>query len=279
MFGYITVNREDLKVRELERYQAWYCGLCHELHRASGRAGQLTLTYDMTFLAILLSSLYETPVTEARGRCIPHPAKTHLRLSSEMSRYAADMNVLLASYNLQDDWEDDRKLSGLVLSGALKSKMQTICRRYPRQARAVRSYVKALAACEKAASEDVEAAAVLTGKMLAEVFAVRDDVWAQALRQMGFYLGKFVYLIDAYEDVEKDIKSGSYNPLSQFYGREDFDDLCQKMLMLQISACCKAFEVLPVIEDVGILRNILYSGVWTRFAAVYRRRRKLGDNI
>lgn len=276
MFGYIAVNREDLKVKELDRYQAWYCGLCHALHKRSGRAGQLTLTYDMTFLAILLSSLYEQPAKEREGRCIPHPSKRHKRLVSRMTGYTADMNVLLACGNLMDDWEDDRKISGLVLSKALERRLDSIRKRYPRQAEAVDTYMSSLAACEARGEEDIEAAAVLTGHMLAEIFAVRKDVWTPYLKRMGFYLGKFVYLIDAYEDVEKDMESGSYNPLKGLYEREDFDEICRQMLMMQISECCRAFEVLPVIEDAGILRNILYSGVWTRFAAIYRKRQNLG---
>ncbi len=278
MVGYITVNREELKEEQRERYQAWYCGLCHALHTRSGRTGQLTLTYDMTFLAILLSSLYEVPETDETGRCIPHPAKKHRRVYTRMTAYAADMNVLLAYYNLLDDWQDDKKTYGLMLSGLLKKKTEEIGSRYPRQAQAVRDYMTSLAACESSGSENIEEAAVLTGRMLAEIFVLEEDAWAPALRQMGFFLGKFVYLIDAYEDVEKDIPSGSYNPLKGLAGREDFDDMCRQMLMMQISECCKAFEVLPLIDDVDILRNILYSGVWTGFAAVYRKRQKLGDD-
>ena len=276
MFGYITVNREELKVRELDRYQAYYCGLCRELHTRCGRMGQLTLTYDMTFLAILLGSLYETDVKEREGRCIPHPAKKHRMLTGTMTAYAADMNVLLAYHNLLDDWKDDRRLSRFAAAGLLKDRVSKITKAYPRQAKAVREYMQALAACEAHPSENIEAAAALTGRMLAEIFVRKEDRWAPQLRQMGFFLGKFVYLIDAYEDVDKDIKSGSYNPLKGLRPRDDFDDYCRQILMMQISECCKAFEFLPVTRDAGILRNILYSGVWTRFAAVYRDRKKGG---
>ena len=274
MFGYITVNREELKVRELDRYQAFYCGLCHALHTRCGRTGQLTLTYDMTFLAILLGSLYETDVKAGEGRCIPHPAKKHRMLTGTMTAYAADMNVLLAYYNLLDDWKDDRRLSRFAAAGLLKDRVRKISAAYPRQAAAVKDYVRALAVCEREASGDIEAGAVLTGRMLAEIFVRKTDRWAPQLRQMGFFLGKFVYLIDAYEDIDKDVKSGSYNPLKALRGRDDFDDYCRQILMMQMAECCRAFEYLPVTRDAGILRNILYSGVWTRFAAVYRKRTK-----
>lgn len=274
MFGYITVNREELKVRELDRYQAFYCGLCHALHRRSGRTGQLTLTYDMTFLAMLLGALYETKEQEGEGRCIPHPAKKHRYLTGTMTAYAADMNVLLAYHNLLDDWIDDRRISRFAAAGLLKERVRRIKKAYPRQAEAVESYMKALAACQKEAADDIEAGAVLTGRMLAEIFVRKEDKWAPQLRQMGFFLGKFVYLIDAYEDIDKDMKSGSYNPLKALRDRDDFDNYCRQILMMQMAECCRAFEYLPITRDAGILRNILYSGVWTRFAAVYRKRTK-----
>lgn len=274
MFGYITVNREELKVREVRQYQSWYCGLCHALHERHGRAGQITLTYDMTFLVILLSGLYDQPLHEKRGRCITHPLKRHEMRWNKHSAYGADMNVLLAYYNLLDDWQDDGKRSRLLAAKALAGRCRRVERKYPRQSRAVREYIGKLAECEHSRSEDMELAACLTGRMLAEIFVCEEDMWADDLRQMGFFLGKFIYLMDAYEDVEKDMKSGSYNPLIALSGREDFDGECQKMLMMQMAECCRAFERLPVIEDVGILRNILYSGVWTRFAAIYNKRQE-----
>lgn len=274
MFGYITVNREELKVREVRQYQSWYCGLCHALHERHGRAGQITLTYDMTFLVILLSGLYDQPLHEKTSRCITHPMKRHEMRWNKQSAYGADMNVLLAYYNLLDDWQDDGKRSRLLAAKALAGRCRRVEQKYPRQSRAVREYIGKLAECEHSRSEDMELAACLTGRMLAEIFVCEEDMWADDLRQMGFFLGKFIYLMDAYEDVEKDMKSGSYNPLIALSGREDFDGECQKMLMMQMAECCRAFERLPVIEDAGILRNILYSGVWTKFAVIYNKRQE-----
>ncbi len=282
MFGYITVNREELKVKELDRYQSYYCGLCHALHMRHGRAGQLTLTYDMTFLVILLNGLYEQRLEEKSARCAAHPMKRHQMRWNDLSVYGADMNVLLAYYNLLDDWQDDKKYSRLAAARALKKSSRKVEAAYPRQSRAVKAYMRALAECEQSDQENLEMAACLTGQMLAEIFVRKKDMWADDLRQMGFFLGKFIYLMDAYEDIEKDMRSGSYNPLKPLWGREDFDSECQKILMMQIAECCRAFERLPIVEDVGILRNILYSGVWAKFAAVYNKRnntKKTGENL
>ena len=95
MFGYITVNRAELKVKESAAYDAYYCGLCHALHGLHGRAGQLTLTYDMTFLVILLNGVYEHEMHEKTGRCLVHPMKNHTERWNDFSSYCADMNILL----------------------------------------------------------------------------------------------------------------------------------------------------------------------------------------
>ena len=112
MFGYVTANKPELKIREFARYKGYYCGLCHTLLENHGRRGQMTLTYDMTFLVILLSSLYEPKEEEMRKRCLIHPAKKQYMIQNEVSVYASDMNILLTYDHLKDDWDDERKISG-----------------------------------------------------------------------------------------------------------------------------------------------------------------------
>ena len=275
MFGYVTVNRSELKEEETGRYRAYYCGLCRALQKSSGRAGQVTLTYDMTFLVILLTSLYEKEPMQLRSRCIVHPAKKHEELSNEFSEYAADMNIMLSYYNLLDDWRDDRRYIRKAAAMLLSRRVKQLVRRYPRQAAALQRYMRELLETEKNDENDLEKAACLTGELLAEIFVYTEDIWESSLRQMGMYLGKFIYLMDAFEDVDQDLESGSYNPLKGIRGREDFPELARSILMMQMAECCKAFERLPLELDVGILRNILYSGVWVRFAAQYN---KLHEN-
>ncbi len=278
MFGYVTINQDELKVREVREYRSWYCGLCHSLYERHGRRGQMTLTYDMTFLAMLLNGLYEDKVIEKDRRCLTHPVHRHHMTYSHVSGYAADMNVILAYYNMLDDWRDDRQRMRYAAARVLSGRCRAIKRRWPRQYRAVSRYIKDLEKCEKSGTDNIDEAACLTGKMLAEIFVREEDEWSSDLRQMGFYLGKFIYLMDAYEDLEKDTDSGNYNPLITIKDNENFDDECKDILMMQMAECCRAFERLPVIEHAEILRNILYSGVWTRFWMVYNKRNKAGDN-
>ena len=104
MFGYVLINKPELKFKEYDIYKSYYCGLCHTLKKRHGIVGQISLTYDMTFLTLLLTSLYEPDITEERHRCISHPLSKHLMVSSQYTDYVADMNIILAYYKSLDDW-------------------------------------------------------------------------------------------------------------------------------------------------------------------------------
>ena len=276
MFGYIVAHKPELKFREFDRYHAYYCGVCRDLKENFGIPGQMTLSYDLTFLAILLTGLYEPEENIEKVRCVPHPFKEHDALCNSFTYYAAAMNVLLAYHKAQDDREDENSLTGRVASAILINNYRKIEQLYPELCVATESDLKALRALEKASSEDIEEVANLFGDVFGRVFRYKDDEWSKTLYDLGFYLGKFVFLLDAYDDIEKDIIKNNYNPLINKWNfdRDNFDDHCEDMLRLMISECTKRFETLPVINDAGIIRNILYAGVWSRFTEVKEKRKK-----
>ena len=148
MFGYVTANKPELKIREFARYKGYYCGLCHTLLENHGRRGQMTLTYDMTFLVILLSSLYEPKEEEMRKRCLIHPAKKQYMIQNEVSVYASDMNILLTYDHLKDDWDDERKISGFFGMKVFAAKKKKIEKKHKRQAEAIEKALKELAELE-----------------------------------------------------------------------------------------------------------------------------------
>lgn len=265
MFGYVTICEPELKVKDLKKYKAYYCGLCRELKERYGFSGQMTLTYDMTFAIIFLSSLYENAANMEMHRCKVHPVKKQMMLRNEITSYAAAMNVLLAYYHLDDDWRDDRKVSGLVAKSVLKGKAEKIIRQYPRQSRAIREGLSELAQCEKEENTDLDRTAGCFGKLMEELFVYKEDIWERELRRMGFFLGKFIYLMDAYEDLPEDLEKSRYNPLKELYGKEDYEERIGQILCMMIAESTAEFERLPCLVDVDILRNILYDGIWSRY--------------
>ncbi|MBQ7916250.1 MAG: hypothetical protein IJ315_05630 [Firmicutes bacterium] len=265
MFGYISVNRQELKVRELERYRAFYCGLCENLRTKYGLRGQITLTYDMTFLVILLSSLYEPAEKKRHARCLVHPAQKHCMVSTKATSYAADMNILLTYEHLMDDWMDEKSVPSRLGAILLQRKVKKLQSKYQHKAMIFWRELKALHKIEAEKETSLDAASGCFGRLMAELFAYKKDAWEPYLRNLGFYLGKFIYMMDAFDDYEKDEKSGSYNVLRQYENEQERQEKVQEALTMMIAECAQIIEFLPLMQDDGILKNIIYSGVWTRW--------------
>lgn len=268
MFGYIRIYEPELKMKDFRKYKAYYCGLCQELKNRYGALGQITLTYDMTFVLIFLGSLYEMRNQEEEHRCKVHPVKRQRMLLNEMTGYCADMNILMSYYHLKDDWEDERKKKSLIGKKLLETKKKRLSAVYARQSSVFEKELKALSALEKENSTDIDKTAGCFGRMMGELLVFREDVWVKTLRRMGFFLGKFIYIMDAYEDLEEDRKTGRYNPLKALAEKEGYEEKMRDILCMMMGECSAEFEKLPCLLDVDILRNILYDGVWNRYRRI-----------
>ena len=277
MFGYIVVNQPELRIREWELYHSYYCGLCRVLKEKYGRVGQATLSYDMTFLLLLLSGLYEPETVCGESRCPVHPGKKHVYRCNELTEYVADMNMLLTEYKCKDDWKDDRKHLRLLLARILGSRTEESRQKYFGKLEQISAAMEELSRAEEQGVTDLDEMAGRFGRVMAQVVAVRKDEWEESLLRFGFYLGKFIYLLDAYEDIEEELKRVRYNPLKERYEDPDFEQDCQDILTMMMSACCREFEQLPILDNVEILRNILYSGVWSRYEATRQARKKSAE--
>lgn len=265
MFGYVSAHKPELKMREYYKYRAYYCGLCKVLREKYGVIGQMTLTYDMTFLVVLLTSLYESHTKQEECCCIRHPVKKQKMLYNEITEYAADMNMVLIYYKLLDNWRDEKSKTSLVGLRFLQEPFEKLRKKYPEKCEVIRKCLGLLQKCEERKEENIDIVARCFGKLMSELFVYKKDEWEKTLRKVGFYLGKYIYILDAYDDIEKDMEKGSYNVLASLYKEDDFDQKCEDMLNYVLAECTGEFEKLPCIEDVEILRNILYSGVWDKF--------------
>lgn len=275
MFGYIAINKAEMKFKDYDMYQSYYCGLCKRLKECYGRRGQITLSYDMTFLIVLLTGLYEPETQTDTVNCIAHPLEKHTARTNQFSDYAADMNLILTYYKCKDDWEDEHKKKSFLLSHTLKSKIDMVKEKYPKKVAVTAANLQKISILEKENEQNLDKMAGLFGEIMAELFVYAEDGWEDSLRKIGFFLGKFIYLLDAYDDVEKDIKTGNYNPLKESFLKEeavDFASNCKQILTLMIAECSREFEKLPILLHAEILRNILYAGVWNRYTMVTEKR-------
>lgn len=262
MFGYVTASLKELDKEAEKRYGAVYCGICRRIRIQSGNVARLGLSYDMAFLALLLMSLYEPEEEAGEKACALHPIRKRPWIDNKFVQYAADMNVVLGYYNCLDDWEDDGKYSARFLAGQFGKRLQEITERYPRQCKAVEDCIRQLSALEKAGCSNPDEPASCFGQLMGELLTYEEDLWADSLRQMGFYLGRFIYLLDAALDYEKDAKKGKYNPYLAMGTGKDWARW-EEYLVLTMGRCTDYFEKLPLVQDKPLLDNILYSGVWT----------------
>lgn len=170
------------------------------------------------------------------------PARNTAIRQNHVTEYCSDMCILLSYYKCADDWNDERKLSRWALSKILKRKCAKVKKKYPEKAEFIESRLNMLSIVESSKVTHIDRAARVFGEIMAEVFVYKDDMWKEDLYKIGFYLGKYIYLLDAYEDIEKDIKSGAYNPFKEIYHNDDFEKQVLKLLLLMIGECTDAFE-------------------------------------
>jgi len=272
MFGYIIINKSEMKFKEFDVYHSYYCGLCQSLKENYGLRGQLSLTYDMTFLSLLLSSLYEPEPQKYEVKCIMHPFERHPVIRTCFSDYAADMNIFFTYYKCMDDWKDEKKAEKLAYGKLLERAFRHLCTTYGEKAKRIIKTMEELSLAEEKQNTDIDYMSGLFGSILGELMTPKEDEWKDTLYRLGSFLGKYIYLLDAYEDIEEDLKNHRYNPLFTRYETPDFDEDIKMLLTMMMAECCKEFETLPILENVEILRNILYSGVWYRYEAVRRKR-------
>ncbi len=267
MFGYIIPNQKLLSEEAIARYRTAYCGLCRRIGTLHGLSGRFTLSYDLTFLNLLLSSLYEgeTECVQACGHCPVHPIRKRSWRYSGPTDYCADIGLALHYYNARDKWTDDHNLAALGYMRILEKKCRAVEARWPRQCGAIRQCLDRLADYEAAGSEDLDAVSGCFGELMAELFDYKQDRWAPELRSIGLHLGKYIYLLDAYDDLPRDKRKGAYNPLRSLSETPGYEEEMREIFDLLLAACARGFERLPCVEDADLLRNILYSGVWLKY--------------
>lgn len=270
MFGYVIANWEELSREQKNRYSGVYCGICRAIRRDSGNLARMGLSYDMAFLALLLMSLYEPEEWAHHNACLLHPIRRRSWVDSEIVRYCADMNVALSYYNCLDDWSDDGSHTAHLMAKELEKRLPPIEERYPRQCRVLRESMEQLGRLERENCPNPDEPAAAFGKLLASLLVYRQDLWQESLEEMGFQLGRFIYLLDACLDYDRDRRRKKYNPFLAA-GQEKDWTRWEEYLVLAMARCTESFQRLPLVQDKGILDNILYSGVWVNYRAKRKR--------
>lgn len=272
MFGYILADTAALSKEDAARYRSYYCGLCRSLRDRCGKLSRITLSYDLTFLSIVLSALYKKTDTVKMRRCFIHPLISAKSVENEFSEYSAFMNVLLSYYNFLDDWNDDKSRIALAEARLFEKAAAEAERLYPRQCKTVREKLAEITALEKEDCLNPDLPAGLFGEIMGEIFAPFEDENAEKLRALGSALGRYVYTVDAICDLKKDIKKQSYNPL-RLCDPTTFDDTVS-MLMADVVT---AYRALGITEETVLIENVLFSGILLKYKTFGRKRNGTGS--
>lgn len=276
MFGYVNIDKMELKFKEYYSYKGYYCGLCMMLKHKYNNLSRLTLNYDMTFLVLLLSSLYEVENKSYNTRCIVHPVKKQLIIQNEITEYAAAINLILSYYNLHDNWNDERDVKSIAIAQMLKNQFNKASSKLIKKSESIRVHLENISKLEKKNSDNIDDVSNEFGHLMEEIILYKEDVWEKALRKIGFFLGKYIYLLDAYEDMERDKKNISYNPFNNL-NVEDIDKYAKETIIMNLSFLSEEIEKLPLVQDKGIIDNILYSGMIGKINMTRDKKEKINE--
>lgn len=284
MFGYVTACKMELKIKDFEKYKAYYCGVCKAIKINFGNLPRLTLNYDMTFLAILLDSFEISSCKYARQRCIIHPIKKRIVIIDNSSLdYAAFCNVALVYYKLLDNVKDDNSAKSKLYSFFLKNYLEDDKIELKPTMLFIEKSLNDLSLLEvdpkeKSLDEFCHPFAELTAFIISSFY--KEQVFYEELYKLGYNLGKWIYLIDALDDLPKDMKEKKFNaidksfngenlPYEEFY--KNIENRIDFVLVACAAQCHKSLMELPIKKNLDLLDNILKYGLMEKMDKVFKR--------
>ncbi len=228
MFGYVRADTPYLYIKDDTLYRAMYCGVCKGIAEVCGHSARMGLSYDVTFLSVLLHNLAGIDVKIEKQHCLTHHIRSRQMAEvDELTRQLGALNTLLVYYKYTDDIMDGDRGRGKRLW--FKKGFARARRKYPEIARIARNNLAMQEEAEKAKIDSIDRAADATANMMAEFsdFALGEKANAHT-RNLFYAIGKWIYLIDALDDYDKDKKKGAYNPFILAYGAETQAELMAK---------------------------------------------------
>lgn len=272
MFGYVRINKMDLTFREYENYKGYYCGLCKYLKENHGEISRLGLNYDITFLIVILTAIYKPKPSIFQERCVVSPFKKKKKIINEITEYAASMNVLLTYYKLEDNLLDDKGIKDIFAYNLYKNKLNLAHNKYPQKSKIIKEQMNLLNKLEQEKEYNIDKVSNTFGEIMGEIFAYKTDKYEEDLRKIGFNIGKYIYILDAYEDLEEDYKKGRYNPFIEYINnKEELKQRVDRLVSMSLGLLSSSINNLNIQVNRGIIENIVYSGVYLRYKNILQK--------
>lgn len=274
MFGYVNICAESISEEDKKLYSAYYCGLCKAISQKS-QLMRLGLNNDLTFLSVLLGGVFkENPEFKINSRCMLHGFKKHdeVKLNQVMD-YASDMNILLVYLKICDDAFDDKTVLKKGMGLFFKNTAEKIKNKYPKTATIVIENLEKLANLEKNNCSAIDEVSDCFAKLLEAIFVpdfIEDEKTRKVLSWMGYNLGRWIYIADAYEDLKKDKKKNNYNPLL-FANNDNIKKDIYDSMTYTLANIANAYDLLDVERNDTLIRNILYAGLPLRQERIFNK--------
>lgn len=271
MFGYVKINKPEMKVKEYEAYRGLYCSLCKSLGKHFGVLSRLTLSYDITFLLLVRLS-FTMCVPEFRsGRCTFNPTKrcNYCLNGDEELRYCAAVSMMMFYFKVKDNISDGsffRKTLMYLLLPYTSIKYKKAEKMYPEVALIISDCMKKQSENEKSETDIIDKAAHESAEALGKILSYKLPDENGSIYRFGYGVGKFVYLSDAADDIEKDIKQKSYNPFVKRFSLtsapdEEVKKEIEELLNMSAGMVCEAFGQIENKTLTPIVENIIYDGM------------------
>lgn len=269
MFGYIRPLKPELKVKDFEKFKACYCALCHTLGKEYGFAARFILNFDFTFMIMLLWDGDEQVCYTAK-RCPMSPVrKKCVCCSSKSLMVSAGYSVILAWWKLKDSVQDDtffKAIAARLGLVCLRRSYKRASKRYTEFDDVVRGHLAELTILEKENCPSVDRASDHFANLLAAAAKSSDDALERIYHQIFYHMGRWIYIIDAVNDIEEDSKHGSYNPvLTRYSIRNKLSDEqkaeLKTTLAHSLNLIISAYGLLPKNPWTDIIENIIYLGM------------------
>lgn len=264
MFGYIVTRKDELKVREYNTFRAYYCGLCFAVKERFGTLVRMTLSNDAAFIALLLDSVFPEPPAVHAKRCIANPLKKRPVVGScEVLDYCAAVNVILVYFKLRDDIHDSHSAGAIAAFPFMYPSARKARKRLPEIFDTVSRKLEALSRLENEKCGDIDRTAHAFAELMGELFSSYPLLAAEEKRilsRLGYLLGRFIYILDAYDDLAADRRKNQYNPFIYAENPPAAEELKQS-LIFTLSEAGLCYELLDIKKNKPILDNVIYLGL------------------
>lgn len=274
MFGYVNIFKDELKIKDYNTYRAYYCGLCKVLGKKHNQLVRLSLNYDFTFLALITDALAEAPHDFCVSGCIKKLGKRKIINTASGLEFAADMNVLLAYFKLKDDIRDNHSLKACIAILPFIRRAVLVKKKYPELYASISVSLTRLTFIEEMKCDITDKAAHEFAMIMQVIFEKAEP----SMARFGYILGRLIYIMDAYDDMQEDFIKGNYNPAVLQYSYKgcltaELKKALTDNLYYTLAELAQEYEKLDIKKNKPVLDNIIYLGIRAKCDSIINERK------